>query len=180
MPHSWAKKETPTFAPNDCSGSVHTWPDSFATHMNHSYVWRDLFIHATWLIHMRDMTHSHFMRSNQVINTFTLIPHYCRGSIHICDMTHSYVWHDPFASHMKHSCTRWHAPLHPTIAEGAFIRDMTHSYVTQLIHMLSNFHLCTWWLLREHSYVTWPILTWRASFVGDAPHLYVAGFLSLL
>jgi len=149
MPHSWAKKETPTFAPNDCSGSVHTWPDSFATHMNHSYVWRDLFIHATWLIHMCDMTHSHLTWSNQVINTFTLIPHYCRGSIHMWDMTHSYVWHDSFiyVTWLIHMC------------------DMTHSHLTWSIHVLDDTRLYTQRLQREHSYVTWLIHTWHNSFI---------------
>jgi len=54
------------------------------------------FIRVTWLIHT-----SHLTWSIQIINTFTLIPHYCRGSIHICDMTHSYVWHDSFI------CVTW-------------------------------------------------------------------------
>ena len=45
-------------------------------------------IHATWLIHMRDMTHSCVSYDSSIC---------VRG--HICmhdDRTHSFMWHDPF------------------------------------------------------------------------------------
>jgi len=68
--------------------------------------------------------------------------------IHMCDMTHSYVWHDAFI------CVTW--LIH--------MCDMTHSYVwhdaficvTWLIHMCDmTFHLCD----MTHSYV------WHDSFI---------------
>jgi len=42
-----------------------------------SFVWHDLFICVTWLIHMCDMTHS-----------------YVWHDLFTCDMTHAFEWHD--------------------------------------------------------------------------------------
>jgi len=78
--------------------------------------------------------------------------------IRMCDMTHSYVWHDSFIreekswSKTRRLCGRvmhiWHA---------WFIRDMTHLYVWH------DSFVCVTWLIRmrdmTHSYV------WHDSFV---------------
>jgi len=67
--------------------------------------------------------------------------------IHMCDMTHSYVWHDPFI------CVTW--LIH--------MCDMTHSHVwhdpfiwvTWLIHMCDMTHSYAWH--DPFICVTWPI-----------------------
>jgi len=56
----------------------------------HHYTERlNSFTWATWLIHMRDMTHSYVWHDSFICVTWL---------IHIRDMTHSYVWHDSFIS----------------------------------------------------------------------------------
>ena len=57
------------------------------------------------LIHMRDMSHSSVQRDASFICV--------TWRIHMCDMTHSYLWHDAFI------CVTW--LIH--------MCDMTHSYV---------------------------------------------------
>jgi len=53
--------------------------------MTHTYVWHDLYICVTWLIHKCDMTHSYVWHDSYICVTWL---------IHMCDMTHTYVWHD--------------------------------------------------------------------------------------
>jgi len=95
-------------------------------------MWRDSFIYVTWLISVRDVTHS-YMKHNSFIrvspqcrtprSTPTRESMQCLQSPVVrgrpircvmCDMTHSYVWHDSFIRVtllIIHMC------------------DMTHSYV---------------------------------------------------
>jgi len=97
--------------------------------MTHSYVWHDAFVCVTWRIRMCDMTHSdvscrsYVGRAPRDQNEFAC----CRCiklhllqqglirllPLHMCNMTHAYVWHDSF------ECVTW---LIGTC-------DMTHSYV---------------------------------------------------
>jgi len=68
------------------------------------YVWRDLFICVTWLIHMRAMTQSHVW-----YDSFTCVT----WLIHVCDTMHeschtfecvmSHIWMR-HVTHMKESC----------------------------------------------------------------------------
>jgi len=64
--------------------------------------------------------------------------------IHMCDMTHSYVWHDSFICAMTHSYVPW--LIH--MCHDSFICAMTHSYVPCAVIM--SFSICTW---------TWSLLT---------------------
>jgi len=57
------------------------------------YVWHDSFLHVTWLVSRRDMTHScvgpdlfFFVPWERVLSCWSVIVQ--------CDMTHFYVWHD--------------------------------------------------------------------------------------
>jgi len=59
--------------------------------------------------------------------------------MHICDMTHSYVWHDAFicVTWLMHMCDMTHAYLwHESficVTWRIHMCDMTHSYVWQVI-----------------------------------------------
>ena len=57
--------------------------------MSHSHVWRDSILCVTWLIHVRDVTHS----CDHVYHDVFL---YVTWLIPLCAMTHSYVCHDSF------------------------------------------------------------------------------------
>ena len=90
----------------------------------------------TWRIHMWDVTHS--------CVTYTSCMPLERGwSRHICNMTHSYVWHDSFIS------VPWRIHIY----------DMTHSYVwhgaftcaTRLFDMCGVTHSCMCGI--THAYV---------------------------
>jgi len=65
---------------------------SSACDMTHSYVQRNSFVCATWLICMCDMTHSYVRHYSFVCVTWL---------IHTCDMIHSYVRHHSFV------CVTW-------------------------------------------------------------------------
>jgi len=101
-----------------------SWPESWVMSqiwmmwsMKDSYVWHDVLLCVTWLIHMCDITH----HMNDVI--WTISHGQNHGSCHryeCCDLiwmmwskNDSYVWHDSFI------CVTW--LIH--------MCDMTHSYV---------------------------------------------------
>ena len=124
----------------------------FKFHVRH-----DAFICVTWLIHMRDMTHSYVWHDAFICVTWR---------IHMCDMTHSYVWHDSFIF------VTW--LIH--------MRDMTHSYiwhdsficVTCLMYMCDMTHSCVWHdsfkLLMRLVYTCEIICSyvWHDSFINDS------------
>jgi len=117
--------------------------------------------------------------------------------MHICDMTHSYVWHDAFVCDtwlirvcdMTHSYV-WHDSFVRVILHGAwevdayvwhdsFIRVMTHSHIrwTGLTHwdpyvcVWHDASICTQWFLRHDSFMC---VTWRIYMhVCDMTHLYL-------
>jgi len=91
----------------------HIWVSHIASIYidNSMYVWPHRFV--TWLIRMRSMT----------------------WRIHMCDMTHPYVWHDLFM------CVTW----------LIYMSDMTHSFVWH------DSFICVTWLIHTcdmtHSYM---------------------------
>jgi len=84
--------------------------------------------------------------------------------IHTCNMTPSYVWHDSFSASLGQSLTRpFHARLtfsgpHAPAAAGV-LYDMNHSCMTWLVHMSTT-----------NSCVTWLIHVWHDSLKCDMTH----------
>jgi len=70
-----------------------------------SYVWHDLFIRLTWLVHTFDIH-------------LTWLVHILTWLVHTFDMTRSYVWHDAFIS----------------VTWLVYMYDMTRAHVWCLVH----------------------------------------------
>jgi len=107
--------------------------------MTHSYVWHDSFICVTWLIRGCDITYewvtSHMKwvmsqiwmtHARLTLSAIERLP-----LIHMCDTTHSYVWHNSFISNvtpcaMTHSCVKTAPLIH--------MCDTTHSTHSHVWH----------------------------------------------
>jgi len=110
---------------------------------------------------------------------------YVTELVHVCDITHSYVWHDSFicVTWLIHMCDVTHAYVgHESfiyVTELGLIHmwDMTHSYVRH------DSFICETWLIhtRHDSFicVTWLVRTWQGvSGSKDAPTLMLPTHLS--
>ena len=96
--------------------------------MTHCYVRHGLFICATCLIHMCDVTFSHVRHGPFICETW--LSTCATGFIHVCDMPHSYLRHDPFSY----------------ASRSIHLRDMTHLHV----HHVSFIHVATFWVCTCH------------------------------
>ena len=97
--------------------------------VTHAYVWHDPFICVTWLILMCGMTHDDSCPTYEWImsHTWKSRATHTNALIRMCDMTHSYAWHDSFV------CVTWLVHM----------CNMTHSYVTVVLqgHMNEKCHI---------------------------------------
>ena len=112
-------------------------------------------------------THCNTLQQHSATHQNRARPRHCRRSnsytcvtwlIHMCDMTHSHVWHDSFTyvTWLIHTCD----VTHPRVWHDSFtcvawlihMRDVTHSHVwrdpftcvTWLIHMCDMTHSHVW------------------------------------
>ena len=125
--------------------------------MNHSYMWHDSWAVLCWRFQCFRFVWASLRREGYWIPTKTCNSGRLHNHYQICDMTHSYVWHDSFI------CVTW--LIH--------IWDMTYSYVwhdsfirvTWLIHMCDMTH----WNMWHDSFIcaTWLI------YMCDMTHLCV-------
>ena len=122
--------------------------------MTHSYVWHDSFMCVPWLIPTSDTPHSCVWHDSSTCGTcsflrVTCLIHMWDMLIHVCDMTHSYVWHASFI------CVTW----------LIYMRDM-------LIHMCDMPHSYVW---HAHSYMWRDSFLCVACliYVCDMTHVYV-------
>ena len=128
--------------------------------VTHSYVWRDSFICVTWLIQcvtwlipMRDMTHSNMCNRTHPImqyDSFACVT----WLIHMCDMTDLYVWHDSFtcALHGTHMVNKPWLQHHKwwwiiTYDEWVVARRWIHS--NKPWHTMAMPHHGTPWLIHH-------------------------------
>jgi len=157
---------------------IHVWHLKHALHMKHVLHMKQscpIHVgitdkHVTFLIHtcVADFQQpmGHDTRMNETYGTWF---------VHMCDMTHSYLWHDLFI------CVTWF--IHKC--------DMTHSYVwhgsfirvTWLIHMCDMTHSHVWhdssirdmthWHVWHHSFICVTWLTYMCDNMCDMTHSYV-------
>ena len=99
--------------------------------MPHSYVWHDLFICVTWLIHMCDTTHSLWSELSQ--QSARLCMSMCvTRLIHACDIRYLFGWHASCVcvTWLLHSCDMIHSYLwyDSSIMTGADLAICMHVY----------------------------------------------------
>ena len=122
--------------------SIHVWHDS-CTHMlneetyvtplhpcSRSYTWDSLFVVHVWhdsSIHMfngetqlHPCTHAHIHMCDTLCDSFMCVT----WLIHVCDMTHSYVWHDSFI------CVTWLIHMRDTLCSFSCVTWLWVSHVT--------------------------------------------------
>jgi len=137
---------------------------SFMCVMNHSCVCHDSFMCVSWLLNVRDLTHTYvtrlceFMRNlAQVVSHIYELCHEHRGVITLTWMFVTwliYLWRDFVRSHfigmwLIHMCAMTHIYV-TRLCEVTFLWDVNHSYVCHdsficvpwLIHMSIMTHLC--------------------------------------
>ena len=153
-----------------CAWVIWTWLD-YMRGMTHWYVWRDLFICVTWLIHR-----CVFVLWTWLIPMCHTLSFICVTSLfHMCDkthwcvclcpmdMTHSYVWHDSF-NVWRDYLYAWH--------DSFICVSLSHGHdwfvrVTWLVHICDKTCLCVTWLF--HMFVPW---TWLIH-ICDTTHSYL-------
>jgi len=136
----------------------------------HIYKWESIpsfpFKRATQLIHMCDTMVMHCIWCHTYEWVMSHIwKEYVTWLIHICDMTHSYVWHDSFI------CVTWYVwhdhcdtivmrciwvMSHKSMRHVTFINESCHTYawvmshieVSKITHMNESYHTYEWVMSR--------------------------------
>jgi len=103
-----------------------------SSYMNHSYMWHDSWAVLCWRFQCFRFVWASLRREGYWIPTKTCNSGRLHNHYQICDMTHSYVWHDSFI------CVTW--LIH--------IWDMTYSYTWH-----DSFIYVTWLILSRDK--TW-------------------------
>ena len=124
---------------------------------------------ATWLIHSnaRRMAHNlwrtYTLYSLPMTHLLSLFFATRDIIIHMCDMTHSYVWHESsmrvvcgiiiYMSHMTHPCV-WHM-THDSFSLSIGLQHATASFVCFVIHVIHDTHTNTFFCnKRQHNLAT--------------------------
>ena len=153
-----------TIAAKSQNSCHNEWVVSHVSFIIHShvtwliYMWQDLFICVTWLIHVFDMSHSYERLSRSSCHEQCSCVTWL---IHKCDMTHAYVCYDSSICDMTmimcaitHPCA-WH-DTYISVTRLMHMRDMTHSYVPWFAHRNKSCH--AWnrkfsvWKILSHTY----------------------------
>jgi len=139
MTHSYVRRVSTSYMcqkHTHTNESCHTYERvMFVTPMHcdvtHSYVWHDAFLSVIWL--MSHIWMSHVIHINESCHTYEWAMLHIWISllsvtwlIYMCDMTHSYVWHDSFI------CVTWRIHM----------CDMTNSYVWHAVYFFFDKSFC--------------------------------------